>query len=139
MALSKVKGYNIALTIGGKSIVGTTSDTFSGGGVLKETIQKSDQGQTQYSNAGFEGTLSISAFVYNGTAASGELNIEALMDNCGKNATGTFVLAFGTTVGDPKVTGTCTFTSCTVNSDSENHSDCTVEITITSIPTFTTV
>lgn len=139
MANTKVKGYNILLTVGGKSIVGTTADTFSGGGVLKESIQKSDAGQTQYSNAGFEGTHSVNAFVYNGTAATGEINVESLMSNCATNATGTYVLAYGTTAGDPKITGTCTFDSFTLNSDSENYADCTVDITITSAPTVTTV
>lgn len=134
MALSKVKGYVIALTVNDKTIVGTTSDTFSGGGVLKESIQKSNAGQTQYTNAGFEGSLSVSAFVHNGAAASGEMNIENLMDYAGKNTTGTFELAFGTETGDPLVTGTCTFMSCTVNSDSENYSDCTVDLQVTSTP-----
>jgi len=139
MALSKVKGYVIALTVNDKTIVGTTSDTFSGGGVLKESIQKSNAGQTQYTNAGFEGSLSVSAFVHNGAAATGEMNIENLMDYAGKNTTGTFELAFGTEPGDPLVTGTCTFMSCTVNSDSENYSDCTVDLQVTSTPNIGTV
>lgn len=134
MALSKVKGYVIALTVNDETIVGTTSDTFSGGGVLKESIQKSNAGQTQYTNAGFEGSLSVSAFVHNGAAASGEMNIENLMESAGKNTTGTFELAFGVEQGDPLVTGTCTFMSCTVNSDSENYSDCTVDLQVTSTP-----
>ena len=140
MALEKIKGYAIALTVSDKSIVGTTSDTFSGGGVMKETIQKSNAGQMQYSNAGFEGTLSVSAFVNNGAATTtGEIDIENLMDYCAQNTTGSFELAFGSKSGDPLVTGTCTFMSCTVNSDSENYADCTVELQITSTPTFTTV
>ena len=139
MALSKVKGYVIALTVNDKTIVGTTSDTFSGGGVLKESIQKSNAGQTQYTNAGFEGSLSVSAFVHNGAAATGEMNIENLMDYAGKNTTGTFELAFGVDSGDPLVTGTCTFMSCTVNSDSENYADCTVDLQVTSTPNIGTV
>lgn len=139
MANTKIRGYNILLTIGDKSIIGTTSDTFSGGGTLKESIQKSDQGFTQYSNAGYEGALSIASFVGNGTAATGEIGVEALLLACRDNTTGTFELAFGTTSGDPLVTGTCTYQSCTVNSDSENYADCTIDIKVTSLPIFATV
>lgn len=140
MANTKVKGYVIALTVGDKTIVGTTSETFSGGGVLKESIQKSDSGQTQYANAGFDGNFSVSAFVYNGSpATTGELNIENLMDYCAKNTTGNFEFAFGSDSGDPLVTGTCTFMSCTVNSDSENYADCTVDLRVTSTPHVGTV
>ena len=139
MANTKVRGYNILLTVGGNSIVGTTSDTFAGGGKLKEAIQKSDAGQTQYYNSGYEGTISISSYVGNGTTGSNELGIENLLMYCRDNTTGTYALAFGTTSGDPKVTGNCTFMSCTVNSDSEEYADCTIDINITSVPTFTTV
>lgn len=139
MALSKVKGYNILLTIGAKSIVGTTSDTLSGGGVLKESIQKSDAGQTKYNNTGFEGTMSVSSFVGNGTAASGELGLKELMIAARDNATGAFIYTMGSDNGDPKITGTCTYTSITVNSNSEDYADCTIELGITSLPIFTTV
>lgn len=139
MANTKVKGYNIALTVGGKSIVGTTSDTFSGGGVLKESIQKSDAGYKQFTNAGFDGSISVNAYTHNGAAASGEMGVKELLTNARDNATGTFAIAFGTTLGDPKVTGTCTFLSCTVNSDSEEFSNCTVELAVKAKPTYTTV
>jgi hypothetical protein len=139
MAHTKVRGYNILLTIGGKSITGTTSDTFAGGGKMKESIQKSDVGFTQYTNTGYEGTINVSSYVGNGTAATGEMNIEAILTACRDNTTGTFAIAFGTTGGDPKVTGSCTFLSCTVNSDSEEYSNCTIDLSVTSVPLFTTV
>lgn len=139
MALSKVRGYNILLTVGGKSIVGTTSDTYAGGGILKESIMKTDAGQTQYANGGYEGTISISAFLHNGEPTTGQLSIENVLTYCRDNTTGTYQLAFGTTSGDPLITGNMTFMSCTVNSNSEDYADCTVDVNITSLPTFTTV
>jgi hypothetical protein len=140
MALSKVKGYEIVLTVDGMSIIGTTNDTFSGGGVLKESIQKSDAGQTQYSNAGYEGNHSVNAFVYNGSPAStGEMNIETLMLKCATNATGAFEIDFGGDAGDKYVTGSVTFLSCSVTSDSENYAECTVDFSVTSKPGFPTI
>lgn len=140
MALSKVKGYNILLTASSKTIVGTTSDTFGGGGTYKDTIMKSDAGYTQYSNFGYEGNITVNAYTQNGQEAStGQMGVEDLMVACRDNTTGTFALAFGTAGGDPKVTGNFTFMSITVNSDSENYSDCSIEIKIVEKPTFTTV
>ena len=138
MALTKVRGYQIALTFGSKTIVGTTSDSFSGGGVLKESIEKSDQGQRQFTNTGFEGSISVSAFVYTGAAGASEMGIKELLE-ASKNATqGAFVLSFGTT-GSPKVSGTATVTSVTVNSNSEDYADCTIDMNIYAKPTFGTV
>ena len=138
MAHSKVKGYQVALTIGTDSIVGTTSDTFAGGGVIKEAIQKSDQGQTQYLNAGYEGTHSVNAFVYTGSEGANELGLASVLAACRDNTTGTYALALGSESGDPLITGTCTYLSCTVNSNSEDYADCSVELQITAAPTVTT-
>jgi hypothetical protein len=139
MALSKVRGYNILLTVDGKSIVGTISDTLSGGGTWKETLQKSDVGYTQYTNFGYEGTLSVNAYTPNGEGTTGQMDAEDLMKACRDSTTGTFIVAFGTDTGDPKVTGNCTFLTYTLNSDSEEYSDCTIELGIREKPTFTTV
>lgn len=138
MALTKIRGYSILLTFATKSIVGTTSDTFSGGGTLKESIQKTDAGQKQYTNVGFEGTISVSAYVNTGLAGASEMGIEELLAAAKANTSGTFVLSFGAT-GSPKVTGTAYITSVTVNSNSEDYADCTIEMVVKAKPTFGTV
>lgn len=139
MSTSKVKGYNIVLTVGGKSIIGTTSDNFSGGGTTKESIEKKDLGIKQKENTGYEGKISVNANVRNGQADTGEMGIEDLLTACKNNTEAAFVLVFGTDSGDPKVTGNAVFMSCTVNSDSENYANCSVELQINELPSFTTV
>lgn len=138
MALTKVRGYQILLTFGTKTMVGTTSDSFSGGGTLKESIQKSDAGQKTRTNVGFEGTISVSAFVHTGAAGGTEMGIEELLTAAKNNTSGTFVLSFGTT-GSPKWTGTAYVTSVSVNSNSEDYADCNIELAIKAKPTQGTV
>lgn len=138
MALAKVRGYQILLTFGTKTIVGTTSDSFSGGGTLKESIQKSDAGQKNFTNVGFEGSLSVNAFVHTGAAAATEMGIEELLNAAKNNTSGTFVFSFGTT-GSSKWTGTAYVTSVTVNSNSEDYADCSIELAIKEKPTQGTV
>lgn len=135
MALTKIRGYNVLLTFDGKTIVGTTSDSLNGAGTLKESIEKTDAGQKKYTNVGFEGSISVSAYVYTGTAGGTEMGIKELLTASKTNASGAFVLSFGT-AGSPKVSGTAYVTGVTVNSNSEDYADCTIELTIKAKPTF---
>ena len=138
MALTKIRGYQIALTFNSKTVVGTTADTFAGGGVLKESIQKSDQGIKTSENFGFEGTISVSAFVHSGAAGGTEMGMQELLEASKANTSGAFVLAFGT-AGSPKATGTAYINSVSVNSNSEDYADCTIECRILAKPTYGTV
>ena len=53
MALAKVRGYQILLTFGTKTIVGTTSDSFSGGGLSRKASKKVMQGRKNFTKCRF--------------------------------------------------------------------------------------
>lgn len=127
MAATKVLGYNIILTIDSKKIAGTTADTFTLAGKTEETIMKSDSGVTRYDNIGHEGTFSVNAYVMKGTE-EGWMNVSDLMDHCADNDQLDFSFNPGSTTGYFNVTGKAMFRNFTVNSDSENYADMTIEL-----------
>lgn len=127
MALAKILGYNILLSVDSKKIAGTTSDTFTLAGKTEESIMKSDLGITRIDNIGHEGTFSVNAFVMKGSD-TGYMNVSDVMDHCADNDQASFLLTFGTASGDAKVTGTAMWKSFTINSDSENYADMTIEL-----------
>ena len=124
MALAKVLGYNVLVALGGKKIAGTTSDTFTLAGKGEETIMKSDKGKKQIDNIGHDGTFSVNAFVMKGTV-TGWLNFADVVSCCAGSSGSSFVMTFG---GTPVASGFAIFRNFTLNSDSENYADCSIEL-----------
>lgn len=137
MALQKELGYEVLVTFNGKKIAGTTQDSFTIAGKNEETIMKSNNGVKQIDNIGVDASFSINAFVMKGTEA-GWMNVSDVMSACIINTGMDFVLTFGGTgTNDAKVTGVAKFVSFTINSDSENYADMTVELQVQGTPVVT--
>ena len=58
-----VLGYNIKLTIGGKTLAGGTQDSVNISGITKESITKDDNGKKQIAVVGHDVTFSVSALM----------------------------------------------------------------------------
>lgn len=70
-----VEGYNISLQINNKTILGRTQDDLSISAVVKESITKDDEGETQSSVVRHDVTFSVSALLsLNGTGATTQLD-----------------------------------------------------------------
>lgn len=137
MALQKELGYEVLVTFDGKKIAGTTQDSFTIAGKNEETIMKSNNGVKQIDNIGVDASFSINAFVMKGTEA-GWMNVSDVMSACIINTGMNFVLTFGGTgTNDAKVTGVAKFVSFSINSDSENYADMTVELQVQGTPVVT--
>lgn len=66
-----VEGYNIALSVGGKTLLGRTQDDLSISANTKESITKDDSGEKRTSVSGHEVTFSCSGLVdFNASSAS---------------------------------------------------------------------
>ena len=125
------------MTFDGKKIAGTTQDSFTIAGKNEETIMKSNNGVKQIDNFGVDASFSINAFVMKGTEA-GWMNVSDVMSACIINTGMNFVLTFGGTgTNDAKVTGVAKFVSFSINSDSENYADMTVELQVQGTPVVT--
>lgn len=58
-----VLGYNIKLTIGGKTLAGRTQDSLNISAITKESITKDDNGKKQIAVVGHNVTFSVSALM----------------------------------------------------------------------------
>ena len=58
-----VEGYNIALTIGGKTLCGRTQDDLTIAAKVKESITKDDEGETQRRITGHDVSFSVSGLI----------------------------------------------------------------------------
>ena len=58
-----VRGYNIKLTIGGKTLAGRTQDSLNISAITKESITKDDNGKKQIAVVGHDVTFSVSALM----------------------------------------------------------------------------
>lgn len=59
MANTRPFGYNVALKIGGKTVVGTTSNSFDLNKKIKESITKDDAGKRKRVAIGYDFTFSV--------------------------------------------------------------------------------
>lgn len=137
MALAKELGYEVLVTFDNKKIAGTTQDSFTIAGKSEETIMKSDSGVKKVDNIGTDASFSINAYVMKGTEA-GWMNVSDVMQACAINTGMNFVMTFGGTgTGDAKVTGVAKFVNFSINSDSENYADMTVDLQVQGTPVVT--
>ena len=137
MALAKELGYEVLVTFDNKKIAGTTQDSFTIAGKSEETIMKSDSGVKKVDNIGTDASFSINAYVMKGTEA-GWMNVSDVMQACAINTGMNFVMTFGGTgAGDAKVTGVAKFVNFSINSDSENYADMTVDLQVQGTPFVT--
>ena len=58
-----VRGFNIKLTIGGKTLAGRTQDSLNISAITKESITKDDNGKKQIAVVGHDVTFSVSALM----------------------------------------------------------------------------
>lgn len=58
-----VLGYNIKLTIGGKTLAGRTQDSLNIAAITKESITKDDNGKKRVAVVGHDVTFSVSALM----------------------------------------------------------------------------
>jgi len=76
-----VNGYNISLKIGGKTIVGRTQDDLTIAAIVKESLDKDDQGTKRFTVTGHEVSFKVSAMMsVDGTAGTQKVNRDFLID-----------------------------------------------------------
>lgn len=77
-----VNGYNISLKIGGKTIVDRTQDDLTIAAIVKESLDKDNQGTSQYSVTGHDVTFKVSAMMSVDAVGSGvqKVNRDFLID-----------------------------------------------------------
>jgi len=126
-----VKGYNVALKIGEKTIVGRTQDDLTIAANIKESQTKDDAGQKQFSVVGQEVTFKCSALldVSGGDANSMDRDdLIALALEVGEDAE--FDVTYEADEGDA-YEGTGIITNYAESSNAEDDATVSVDIKIT--------
>ena len=96
-----LEGYNIALKINNKTVVGRTQDDLTIAARLVESLTKDDAGETQVSVAGHDVTFSCSGLVGVGVSGSGQLTRDDIIAQAlKKNSAAIIPLTYVATGGE---------------------------------------
>lgn len=126
-----VNGYNVALKIDDKTIIGRTQDDLTIAASVKESITKDDEGATQYSVIGQDVTFKASALIDVSGDTASQIDRDSLMALA--VATGDsaeFEVTYEADEGDA-YTGTGIITNYTESSNASDDATLSVDIKIT--------
>ena len=115
-----VEGYNIALTIGGKTLCGRTQDDLTIAAKVKESITKDDHGETQRRVTGHDVSFSVSGLVVVGNTEATKLDRDDVMALALAKGSGAEVAVVYSCSGGDSYTGTAIITNYTESSNSED-------------------
>ena len=131
--MAKIPGYNIALKLGTKTLIGRTQEDLTVTPTVKESITKDDNGQKQFSVTGQEVTFSVSGLMeYDSSVGTTKLDSNALLEQSlktGSAAEMTAVYDRGTN-GD-NYTGTVIMTGYSESTNSEDDGTYTADFKVT--------
>jgi len=133
-----VLGYNIKLTIGGKTLAGRTQDGLNIAAITKESITKDDNGKKQVAVVGHDVTFSVSALMEILSATESTKmdrdDIIALALKTGDDAV--VAIEYAVTGGDT-YQGNAVMTGYTEDSSASADSDTTVSLNLQVTGDFT--
>ena len=115
-----VEGYNIALTIGGKTLCGRTQDDLTIAAKVKESITKDDEGETQRRITGHDVSFSVSGLIEVGNSVATKLDRDDVIAMAlAKGSQAEVTVVYSCANGD-SYTGTAIITNYTESSNSED-------------------
>lgn len=115
-----VEGYNIALTVGGKTLCGRTQDDLTIAPKVKESITKDDQGETQRRVTGHDVSFSVSGLIVVGNTEATKMDRDAVMALAlAKGSSAEVTVVYSCSGGD-SYTGTAIITNYTESSNAED-------------------
>lgn len=135
-----VKGYNIKLTIGGKTLVGRTTDELSISAQTKESITKDDAGVKRIAVVGHDVTLSASALVSvdtESTSGSTKLDRDAVIALALKTGTEAEVAIEYACEGGDTYAGNAIITGYSESSSADDSTDTTLSLNLQITGSFT--
>lgn len=123
-----VEGYNISLTIGGKTLLGRTQDDLTIAAVVKESITKDDAGVMQRSVVRHDVSFKVSALLsLNGTTTT-QLDRDDVIALALATGSGAVVAVVYTCTGGDAYGGNAIITGYSESSSADPDSDTTVSL-----------
>lgn len=128
--MTRLKGYNIALQINSKTVLGRTQEDLTISAIIKESITKDDEGETQIEVVSHDVSFKVAALaaLSSGSSTQTTLSRDEVIDQALK--TGDAAKVPVKYVGDTGAayTGTAVITNCTESSQAEATSDVNLSI-----------
>lgn len=133
-----VLGYNIKLTIGGKTLAGRTQDSLNIAAITKESITKDDNGKKQVAVVGHDVTFSVSALMEILSATeSTKMDRDDIIELALKTGDDAVVAIEYAVTGGDTYKGNAVITGYTEDSSASADSDTTVSLTLQVTGDFT--
>lgn len=128
-----VNGYNIALKIGGKTIVGRTQDDLTIAATVKESIDKDDAGTKRFSVTGHEVTFKVSALMSVDAVGSGvqKVNRNFLIEQAMKKGASAVVSVTYACANGDNYAGNAIMTNYSESSNAEDEATLSADFKIT--------
>ena len=128
-----VNGYNIALKIGGKTIVGRTQDDLTIAATVKESIDKDDAGTKRFSVTGHEVTFKVSAMMSVDEVGSGvqKVNRNFLIEQALKKSSAAVVVVTYACANGDSYTGNAIMTNYSESSNAEDDATLSADFKVT--------
>ena len=128
-----VNGYNIALKIGGKTIVGRTQDDLTIAATVKESIDKDDAGTKRFSVTGHEVTFKVSAMMSVDAVGSGvqKVNRNFLIEQALKKSSAAVVVVTYACANGDSYTGNAIMTNYSESSNAEDDATLSADFKVT--------
>lgn len=128
-----VNGYNIALKIGGKTIVGRTQDDLTIAATVKESIDKDDAGTKRFSVTGHEVTFKVSALMSVDAVGSGvqKVNRNFLIEQAMKKGASAVVSVTYACANGDSYAGNAIMTNYSESSNAEDEATLSADFKIT--------
>lgn len=128
-----VNGYNIALKIGGKTIVGRTQDDLTIAATVKESIDKDDAGTKRFSVTGHEVTFKVSALMSVDAVGSGvqKVNRNFLIEQAMKKGSAAVVAVTYACANGDNYAGNAIMTNYSESSNAEDEATLSADFKIT--------
>ena len=128
-----VNGYNIALKIGGKTMVGRTQDDLTIAATVKESIDKDDAGTKRFSVTGHEVTFKVSAMMSVDAVGSGvqKVNRNFLIEQALKKSSAAVVVVTYACANGDSYTGNAIMTNYSESSNAEDEATLSADFKVT--------
>ena len=133
-----VLGYNISLSIGGKTILGRTQDDLSISAQVKESITKDDQGVKQRTVTGHDVTFRVSALLsLNETGVTTKLDRDDIIEMALETGSSALVTVVYACAGGDNYTGSAIITGYSESSAADPDTDTTISLDLQISGAFT--
>lgn len=130
--MTPVLGYNIALKIGGKTIIGRTQDDLTIAARTKESITKDDNGSRNVSIVGHDVSFSCQGLIDVTTAGdTTKMNRDDVIELALKTGSAAVVAVVYTTASGDTYNGNAVITNYTESSNSEDDATFGLDLQVT--------